>query len=113
MSRLEDQEILDAILEAFENAAKNVQGYVSWKRNAWEWVAENLDGETQTSMAGHLLSYVRAGGKIDQVVERRGFDDQYHYDFRIRIATLDVYIETVVRISRTGPAISVMSTHLK
>ncbi len=112
MSRLEDPEILRQITEALENAAKGVGGYVTWKRIAWEWVAANLDGENQRSMAGHLLAYVNDGGKIDQVVERRGFDDPLHYDFRLRIQKSNVYVETVLRVTRMGPELYIVSTHL-
>ena len=113
MSRLEDPEILAQITEALGLAARGVDGYVSWKRIAWEWVAKNLDGETHQSMAAHLLAYIEAGSKVDQVVERRGFDDRFHYDFRPRILDLDVYVETVLRISCTGPTLFVVSVHLK
>lgn len=113
MSRLEDPEILSLITEALENAARGVGGYVSWKRIAWEWVAKNLDAETQPSMAAHLLSYVRQGGKVDQVIERRGFDSDFHYDFRPRIANLDIYVETLLHRGRTGPSLHVVSVHLK
>lgn len=113
MSRLEDPKILAQITKALEEAATGVGEYVYWKRIAWEWVAKNLDSETQQSMAAHLLAYVQAGGKVDQVVERRGFDDAFHYDFRPRIDNMDVYVETVLRVSRTGPTISIVSVHLK
>lgn len=111
MSRLEDPEILGQIIETLENAARGVGGYVTWKKIAWEWVSENLDGESQKSMACHLLAYANAGGKIDQVAERRGFDNPYHYDFRPRINNLDVYVETVLRVDRMGPQLYVVSTH--
>lgn len=113
MTRLDDPLILARIREALENAANGVGGYVSWKRIAWEWVAENLAGETERSMACHLLEYVRVGNKIDQVVERRGFNNSHHYDFRPRINNLDVYVEAVLAVTRTGPSLYVVSTHLK
>lgn len=113
MSRLEDPEILALITEALDNSARGIGGYVSWKRVAWEWVAKNLDGETQQSMAAHLLAYVQAGGKVDQVAERREYDEPFHYDFRPCLSNLNVYVESVLRVSRTGPTISIVSVHLK
>jgi len=113
MSRLEDPEILAQITEALKEAANGSGGYVSWKRVAWEWVAKNLDGETQQSMAARLLAYVEAGGKVDKVVERRDYDEPFHYDFRPCIANFDVYVETVLHFSRTGPTILIVSVHLK
>jgi hypothetical protein len=113
MTRLDNPVILAQIREALENAANGVGRYVSWKPIAWEWVLQNLDGETQRSMASHLLEYVREGNKIDQVIERRGFNNSHHYDFRPRINNLDVYVEAVLAVTRTGPSLYVVSTHLK
>jgi hypothetical protein len=113
MSRLEDPEILAQITEALKEAAKGSGGYVLWKKVAWEWVAKNLEGETQQSMAAILLGYVQAGDKVDQVTERRDYDEPFHYDFRPRIANMDVYVETVLHVGRTGPTLSVVSIHLK
>ncbi len=113
VSRLEDQEIIAKIKTALQEDANGVSGYVTWKRIAWEWVAKNLDGQTRKSMAEILLQYVQAGNKIDQVKERRGFDSEFHYDFRPRIGELDVYVETVLVVSRTGPIISIVNVHLK
>ena len=113
MTALQDPDKLAQIIEVLTNTANGVVGYMTWKKIAWEWVAENLDSETQKSMANHLLSYVNSGGKIDQVVERRGYDDPFHYDFRPRINNLDVYVETVLRVDRMGPTLHVVSAHLK
>lgn len=113
MTRLEDPRLLEKIRLALLEASNGVSGYVSWKRVAWEWVAKNLSGETQKSMALRLYEYVENGGKVDQVLERRGFDDRYHYDFRVRIGESDIYVESTLSETKTGPVVSIVSVHLK
>ena len=114
--RLTDRRILDLIIEALENGSRGCIGYVIWKQRGWEWIATNLQSQTQRSIADTLLSHVLSGAKIDQVREKReGHEDdaQFHYDFRIRIDDTDLYVETVLDETKTGPVLRIVNVHLK
>jgi len=89
-------------------------GFVEWKRVAAEWLRRNLDDQTQKSVAELLHDHVEAGGQIDQVRERRPeFADShgYHFDFRLEIDGRNLYIETTLRVTATGPVITIVSIH--
>ncbi len=63
-----------------------------------------------------MLAHVQNGDEIDQVVERRGGhldESRFHFDFRFQMDGLDVYIETVLKETKTGPTISIVSMHPK
>lgn len=114
--RLTDQRLLGLFLQAIGEASRGVNGYLVWKRVAWEWVLKNLDGQTQQSLAEKLVEHVKSGGEIDKTKETRPEytgRHEFHYDFRFRVDGLDVYIETVLDETRTGPVVTVVSTHLK
>jgi hypothetical protein len=114
--RLTDERLLGLFLQAIEDASKGFNGYVVWKRVAWEWVLKNLEGQTQQSLSGKMLEHVRAGGEIDKTKETRPEytgRHEFHYDFRFRVDGIEIYIETVLDETRTGPVVTVVSTHLK
>ena len=116
MARLNDEAKLALILETLENASRGVEGYVSWKPIAWEWIVKNLNSQTRQTIADAMYQHAQAGGEIDEVREKREAhrdDTQFHYDFRLRIESLDVYLETVLAVTRTGPILRVVSAHLK
>jgi len=58
-----------------------------------------LKGLTLKDVAKSMHDHVRAGGVIDQQPERRPEWNHwpYHYDFRLRIGTRHVYIETILQ----------------
>lgn len=114
--RLTDQRLLELFLNALEEASRGVIGYVVWKKVAWEWVLKNLDGQTQRSLAERMVEHVKSGGEIDKTKETRPEytgRHEFHYDFRFRVDGLDIYIETVLDETKTGPVVTVVSTHLK
>lgn len=116
MSRLTDIRLLDLIEEALQNGARNIGGYVQWKRLPAEWLRKNLENQTQLSVVQRMLAHVQNGDEIDQVVERRGGhldESRFHFDFRFQMDGLDVYIETVLKETKTGPTISIVSMHPK
>ena len=61
-----------------------------------------------------MYEHMLAGAEIDQLKETREEyrnTDPFHYDFRLRIASRLIYVETVLRTSRMGPTILVVSVH--
>lgn len=114
--RLTDQRLIELFRDVLGNDARGVGGYVRWKKVPAEWVSKNLDGQTQRSIAQAMLDYVDAGGEIDQTRETRpeySSQFEFHYDFRFRIDGIDIYIETVLVETKTGPEIIIVSFHLK
>ena len=112
MARLTDPKLLSLIREALREW--RADGYVVWKRLPAEWLRQELEGQTQKSIAKLLHEHVEAGGEIDQVRERRErYRDRYefHFDFRLTIDERRVYIETVLDESSTGPTITIVSIH--
>lgn len=110
--RLNDERILGLFRTALAEWA--IDGYVVWKRLPAEWVDANLEGYTTRAVAKFMFEHVQAGGVIDRVRERRpefGVAYECHYDFRIAIDGRNVYIETVLNETRTGPTITVVSMH--
>lgn len=74
----------------------NWSGYVTWTQQAEEWVRENLPGVTPRGVSRLMWDYVRVGGEIDEVPERRPewSEHEFHHDLRLQIAERAVYIET-------------------
>lgn len=61
-----------------------------------------------------MWQHFEAGGEIDHVVERRAefaAQNEFHYDFRFAVDDVDVYLETILRVTLTGPEITVVSMH--
>lgn len=71
-------------------------GYVTWTRNAEEWVRKNLPGFTVRAVAQLMWEHVRAGGELDEVPEHRPewSEHEFHHDLRLQISERVVYIET-------------------
>jgi len=116
MARLTDERIIELFVEALSNGSRGVGGYVVWRRLADDWLRRSHDGETQRSAVKAMLGFVNAGGEIDQTRERRdpyASSTAFHYDFRFRFAGQDVYIETVINETRTGPVVTIVNMHLK
>jgi hypothetical protein len=91
-----------------------VEGFVTWKPTAVEWVLNNLEGHTPAAITKLMYEYVEAGGEIDQVRERRGgWEDceQFHFDLRPDLGGRRLYIETTLRVTATGPVVKVVSIH--
>lgn len=92
----------------------NCEGFVVWKRIPAEWLASNLQGETQRSVARLLHEYVSSGGVIDRQVEKRELHrdtHREHFDFRVSIESRLIYIETTLGVTSTGPTITIVSIH--
>ena len=115
LSRLTDSRLLDLITNALRNGAEDVGGYVVWKKLPAEWLRKNLGSQTQLSVVQEMLKHLRNGDEIDQVVERRERhrdENRFHFDFRIRIDGLDVYIETVLNEFKADASVVIVSMHL-
>lgn len=77
----------------------NYTGYVTAKDVALEWIANSLGGLTLKDVARAMHDSLLAGESIDQVPETRPEWSMwpFHYDFRVRLAGRDVYIETILQ----------------
>jgi hypothetical protein len=97
MAPLADPQILAQFVAVLTNW--NVTGYVTAKGLVLDWIADNLPGHDLRAIARLMHDYLRAGGRPDQVRERRPeyTDREYHYDFRLTIPGRQrpVYIETI------------------
>ncbi|MCE3014795.1 MAG: hypothetical protein ACK56W_18210 [Pirellula sp.] len=114
--RLTDQRLLTLFLQAIEEASNGTNGFVVWKRRAWEWILRELEGLSQQALAKEMLKHVRSGGEIDQT--REALDEyrdyhEYHYDFRFRVGDAEIYLETVLDEKSTGPVVTVVSAKYK
>ncbi len=112
MPSLSDPELLALYLEALNEW--NCDGYIEWKPRPRDWLRENLGDFSQKAIGRLLYEHVLAGGEIDQVKETREEyrnTDSFHYDFRLHIDSRLIYVETVLRTSRMGPTILVVSIH--
>ena len=93
-----------------------MNGYVVWKKRPAEWLRKNLECQTQLSVVQRMLAHVQNGNEIDQVVETREAhcdENRFHFDFRFQIDGLHVYIETVLKESKTGAFVVVVNMHPK
>ncbi len=116
MSKLTDSRLLSLIAQALQNGAKDIGGYVQWKKLPAEWLRKNLENQTQLSIAQRLLQHVQDGHEIDQVVEKREGhldENRFHYDFRIPIDGTEVYIETILREFKNDATLTIVSMHPK
>src|SRR5437764_5999898 len=89
-------------------------GYVSCRRIAEEWIANNLRKHTPRTIAALMYQHVEAGGEIDQVLERRPEwnDRPFHYDLRLLINNRLIYIDTIlVDDDPNDPVIEIVSIH--
>jgi hypothetical protein len=114
MAPLHDSQILAQFVAVLDNW--NVTGYVTAKDIVLDWIAENLLGHDLRAIAKLMHDYLQAGGRPDQVRERRPEynDRDYHYDFRLPIPGRQhqVYIETIlVDDDPSDPTIHVVSMH--
>ncbi|MEX2216775.1 MAG: hypothetical protein WD768_21855 [Phycisphaeraceae bacterium] len=73
-------------------------GYIEWRLLPLGWIAEHLTDVDARDVNELMAGHVQAGGKIDQVEERRAeyLDFRFHYDFRLKIGERRVYIETIL-----------------
>ena len=94
MAPLSDPTLLTAYKSALEN--RRFDGYVNWTEVAHDWVRKELDGLTTDGVAEYMHEYVKSGGRIDQVPERRPEWSRYdyHYDLRFDMGGRRLYIET-------------------
>jgi hypothetical protein len=91
-----------------------VRDYIQWKKRALEGLCETLPGYTAELIHEMMFNYVRDGGEIDQVVEKReGWTEyRFHYDLRPPINGCRIYIETVLCDEDTNdPWILVVNIH--
>jgi hypothetical protein len=114
MAPLEDPQLLAQFEKVLDNW--NVTGYVTAKEIVLGWIADNLTGHDLRAVAKLMHDHLKAGGKPDQVRERRPEynDRDYHYDFRLPVPGRQkhVYIETIlVDDDPTDPTIHLVSMH--
>jgi hypothetical protein len=112
--RLEDEELLAQFAEALGDW--RYDGFIVWNQLARTWLEKNLPDVVQKSVSEQMFLHYQSGGKIDQVKETRSPYDQhyeYHYDFRLTISNREVYIETVLDTTATGPTITIVNMHDK
>ena len=111
MPPLTDEEYLAAYNKVL--AEWRFSGYVVFDKKSAEWIRENLSNCTQQDIARLMFEHA---DEVDQTKEtREPYRNEYlhHYDFRIRIGDMRVYIETVldyggddstIRVVRIKPA---------
>ena len=112
MARLQDPAILARYLSALSNW--RYTGYVEWKEVADEWVRDNLPGWTPRAVAEEMDKFIRSGGGIDQVPERRPEWNgcEFHYDLRLTVGGRRLYVETLLLDDDPDdPTIYVVSIH--
>lgn len=113
MPPLADPERLRHYREAL--SSWHCSGCVTWTQRAEEWVRENLPGVTPREVSRLMWEYVRTGGKIDQVVERRPewSEHEFHHDLRMQIGERLVYVETRLLMERdiADSTINVVNIH--
>jgi hypothetical protein len=87
-------------LKAYKNALSNweIADYIRFDltEQSRRWVQQVL-GVRLRVLARLMHEYVEAGGKIDEVRERRpewSDDYEYHYDLRFSVKGVAVYVET-------------------
>lgn len=114
MASLNDPQIQAQFLAVSNNW--NVTGYVTAKEVVLSWIAYNLPGHNLRAIAKLIYDHLQAGGRPDQVRERRPeySDRDYHYDFRLSIPgrQRQVYVETIlVDDDPSDPTIHIVSMH--
>ena len=118
MARLTDPEIL----QCYRNALLNwrFDGYIVFEKDAAEGLRKFLDGETQKGFKELLYQFViEEIGEIDQVLEtRENWKNKWshHYDLRLIIDDLPIYVETRLDYSKPDdpddPVIYLVNIHL-
>jgi hypothetical protein len=80
----------------------HVTGYILFTPRAQSWINRNLSGVTAREVGRLMNEYVRAGGVIDEVQERRPeySEHEHHHDLRLRVHGREVYIETRLIMER-------------
>ena len=91
-------------LAAYKDALGNwrFDGYVRFDeltQSAYEWIKRELDGISLREIGRLMHEHVEAGGVVDEVRETRPEwpDERFHYDLRLTIQGVPVYIETRLR----------------
>ena len=94
MPPLTDAEIRQQILATLELEAQGVSGYVIWRAQARDELFEE-EGATQMLANEELYEFVRSGGRINELPEKRPeFDSGMLYEFRFRIFGKEAYVES-------------------
>ncbi len=92
----------------------NYTDYVTAKPLALDWITNNLGGLGLKDVAKSMDDFLRTGGVIDQVPECRPEFSiwPFHYDFRLQLAGLEIYIETLLQDDDPhDPTIRIVSIH--
>ena len=87
-----------------------------WDRLASDWVANNLENQTVKEINRLMLVHVEQGYEIDQVREKRpefASFQEFHYDLRLTAGEKEIYLETVLDETPTGPEVRVVNAHWK
>ena len=97
MSKLTDLDTLRHYSTAL--SLYGFDGYVVFSPDAADWLRKELQSWTQRRFAQVLDKFVREGGEIDQVVEKReqwSGKYAYHYDLRLFVKgrSRGLYVET-------------------
>jgi hypothetical protein len=96
MGKVTDETALKAYRDVLLNWGM-VTGYIQWKQLPLEWLSKNLPNVGAKLIHEAMIEHVKAGGEIDQVVERRPtwIEWKFHYDLRLPVSDRRIYIETV------------------
>jgi hypothetical protein len=112
MPPLTDPDILSQFHAVLTNW--NFTDYVTAKPLVLDWIANELGGLSLKDVAKAMNDFCQAGGVIDQVLERRPEYSiwPFHYDFRLQLASKNVYIETILQDDDPkDPTIRIVSIH--
>jgi hypothetical protein len=97
MAKPKDQDALDCYTKVLLDLG-HCRDYIRWQPQALKWLSVELENVGVQLVHVAMQEYVKAGGKIDQVEERRPeyFSWRFHYDLRLPISGRRVYVETVL-----------------
>ena len=112
MPPLTDRVIIAQFLTVLANW--NYTGYVTAKDVALDWITNELGGLTLKDVAKAMHVFLQIGGVIDQIPETRPEWNlwPFHYDFRLSLASRDVYIEVILQDDDpSDPTIQIVSMH--
>ena len=112
MPPVNDPKVMEQLRSVLQNW--RVTGYVTAKDLVLEWIAKELGGLTLKDVAEIMHTFVKRGGQVDQVPERRPEWSEwpFHYDFRVEIGKREVYIETILQDDDpSDPTLHIVSMH--
>ena len=115
MPTLTDRERLKCYLAALANW--RYDGFLDFRQLAKDWLQEQIPNMTLRNFRRILFEHVRAGGEVDEVVERRPewIDLGFHYDLRPDVDGKRLYVESLLKYRDADdpddPIIIVVNVH--